>query len=329
VFTMDDETPEESPLATPRGLRMTPRGVSAYRLDEGSGSVVRRSSLTARYDALDYFTELALESMKPRSCNAKALYFDVSDKDVMVDDESVVPMVEDAAAEPHADDETGKTSFNNLKRVAKELGERVTDEESQEMINEVDLDGSASTHTASLQADLIAASPKIALLAAAVIPESPKVGERMSDEESQEMIDEADLDGSASTHTASPQADLIAVSPKVALLAAAVIPESPKVGERMSDEESQEMIDEADLDGTTFTHTASSQADLIAVSSKVALLAAAVIPESPKVNQKAAVRYEGTPHARRPVYGNKSSTTSCLCFLQPLLAFAKKSMRTS
>ena len=39
------------------------------------------------------------------------------------------------------DDETGKISFRNLKRVAKELGEAITDEELQEMIDEADLDG--------------------------------------------------------------------------------------------------------------------------------------------------------------------------------------------
>jgi centrin-1 len=39
------------------------------------------------------------------------------------------------------DDETGKISFRNLKRVAKELGENMTDEELAEMIEEADRDG--------------------------------------------------------------------------------------------------------------------------------------------------------------------------------------------
>merc|ERR1712023_347034 len=39
------------------------------------------------------------------------------------------------------DDQTGKISFKNIKRVAKELGERMTDEELQEMIDEADRDG--------------------------------------------------------------------------------------------------------------------------------------------------------------------------------------------
>jgi centrin-1 len=39
------------------------------------------------------------------------------------------------------DDETGKISFRNLKRVAMELGENITDEELQEMIDEADRDG--------------------------------------------------------------------------------------------------------------------------------------------------------------------------------------------
>mmetsp|Transcript_14473 Transcript_14473/g.37475 ORF Transcript_14473/g.37475 Transcript_14473/m.37475 type:complete len:110 (+) Transcript_14473:303-632(+) len=36
---------------------------------------------------------------------------------------------------------TGKISFDNLKRVARELGENMTDEELLEMINKADLDG--------------------------------------------------------------------------------------------------------------------------------------------------------------------------------------------
>ena len=39
------------------------------------------------------------------------------------------------------DDEKGKISFRNLKRVAKELGENMTDEELHEMIEEADRDG--------------------------------------------------------------------------------------------------------------------------------------------------------------------------------------------
>ena len=39
------------------------------------------------------------------------------------------------------DDETNTISFKNLKRVAKELGENMTDEELQEMIDEADRDG--------------------------------------------------------------------------------------------------------------------------------------------------------------------------------------------
>merc|ERR1740139_977030 len=39
------------------------------------------------------------------------------------------------------DDETSKISFHNLRRVTKELGENMTDEEIQEMIDEADRDG--------------------------------------------------------------------------------------------------------------------------------------------------------------------------------------------
>mmetsp|Transcript_29443 Transcript_29443/g.26015 ORF Transcript_29443/g.26015 Transcript_29443/m.26015 type:complete len:166 (-) Transcript_29443:63-560(-) len=39
------------------------------------------------------------------------------------------------------EDETGNVSFKNLKRVAKELGENMSDDEIQEMIDEADRDG--------------------------------------------------------------------------------------------------------------------------------------------------------------------------------------------
>ena len=39
------------------------------------------------------------------------------------------------------DDQSGKITHRNLKRVAKELGENMTDEELQEMIDEADRDG--------------------------------------------------------------------------------------------------------------------------------------------------------------------------------------------
>lgn len=39
------------------------------------------------------------------------------------------------------DDNTGRITFKNLKRVAKELGESLTDEEIQEMIDEADRNG--------------------------------------------------------------------------------------------------------------------------------------------------------------------------------------------
>uniref|UniRef100_A0ABM5EW62 Calglandulin n=1 Tax=Pogona vitticeps TaxID=103695 RepID=A0ABM5EW62_9SAUR len=44
------------------------------------------------------------------------------------------------------DQERGKISFENLKRVAHEIGEQLTDEELQEMIDEADLDGDGAVN---------------------------------------------------------------------------------------------------------------------------------------------------------------------------------------
>jgi Ca2+-binding EF-hand superfamily protein len=57
----------------------------------------------------------------------------MSDKDTRSDIEKVFRLFDD--------DKTGKITFNNLKRVAKELGENMSDEDLMEMIDRADTDG--------------------------------------------------------------------------------------------------------------------------------------------------------------------------------------------
>lgn len=48
------------------------------------------------------------------------------------------------------DDESGKISLRNLRRVARELGENVTDEELRSMIDEFDTDGDGESESQSI-----------------------------------------------------------------------------------------------------------------------------------------------------------------------------------
>merc|ERR1719218_455052 len=68
------------------------------------------------------------------------------------------------------DDATGKISFKNLKRVAKELGENMTEEELQDMIDQADRDGDGEINP-------------------------DEFHRNMTEEELQDMIDQADRDG--------------------------------------------------------------------------------------------------------------------------------------
>lgn len=53
------------------------------------------------------------------------------------------------------DDESGKISLRNLRRVARELGENVTDEELRSMIDEFDTDGDGESKSPSFSLYLL------------------------------------------------------------------------------------------------------------------------------------------------------------------------------
>jgi centrin-1 len=148
----------------------TPQAVGSARRDKGKG---RSSGLTEEQkqeirEAFDLFDtdgsgtidakelKVAMRALgfEPKKEEIKKMIADI-DKDGSgtIDFEEFLQMMTAKMGERDSreeimkafrlfdDDETGKISFKNLKRVAKELGENMTDEELQEMIDEADRDG--------------------------------------------------------------------------------------------------------------------------------------------------------------------------------------------
>eukprot|EP00420_Gonyaulax_spinifera_P010636 CAMPEP_0197942536 /NCGR_PEP_ID=MMETSP1439-20131203/124461_1 /TAXON_ID=66791 /ORGANISM="Gonyaulax spinifera, Strain CCMP409" /LENGTH=299 /DNA_ID=CAMNT_0043565793 /DNA_START=68 /DNA_END=969 /DNA_ORIENTATION=- len=175
------------------------------------------------------------------------------------------------------DDETGKISFKNLKRVAKELGERMTDEELQEMVDEADRDGDGEVNEeeflrimkkTNLFFDLFDTDGSGEIDSKELKVAMRALGFEPKKEEIQKMISDVDDDGSGTigyeeflkmmTHK------ILNRDPKDEILKAFRLfddDETGKIsfknlkrvakelGERMTDEELQEMVDEADRDG--------------------------------------------------------------------------------
>ena len=162
---------DATPIAPPRARsRLRSQAVGSARRDKGKG---RSSGLTEEQkqeirEAFDLFDtdgsgtidakelKVAMRALgfEPKKEEIKKMISDI-DKDGSgtIDFEEFLQMMTAKMGERDSreeimkafrlfdDDETGKISFKNLKRVAKELGENMTDEELQEMIDEADRDG--------------------------------------------------------------------------------------------------------------------------------------------------------------------------------------------
>ena len=137
-----------SPLTRPACpcVRLSPPTRQAFDLFDTDGS--------EKIDAKELKVAMRALGFEPRKEEIKKLIADIDrDGSGQIDFAEFLDMMQSKMSERDGreevikafrlfdDDETGKISLKNLRRVAKEIGEVMTEEELQEMIEEADLDG--------------------------------------------------------------------------------------------------------------------------------------------------------------------------------------------